>query len=83
MRKCFALLCLLLTVQFVCRSEKTSVFFVHGANVSERDVRAWADEMFKRLWQAGAQMEFFPVAWESDYYTHVLFRRIVEIGGLR
>lgn len=66
MRKCFALLCLLLTAQFVCRAEKTSVFFVHGANVSERDARAWADEMFKRLWQAGAQMEFFPVAWESD-----------------
>ena len=47
-------------------AEKTSVFFVHGANVSERDARAWASEMFKRLWQAGANMEFCPVAWESD-----------------
>ena len=47
-------------------AEKTSVFFIHGANVSERDARAWAFEMFKRLWQAGANMEFCPVAWESD-----------------
>jgi pimeloyl-ACP methyl ester carboxylesterase len=47
-------------------AEKTNVFFVHGANVSESDARTWASEMFKRLWQAGADMEFYPVAWESD-----------------
>lgn len=47
-------------------AEKTNVFFVHGANVSEQDARAWASEMFKRLWQSGAQMEFYPIAWESD-----------------
>lgn len=47
-------------------AEKTSVFFVHGANVSEQDARAWASEMFKRLWQAGANMVFCPIAWESD-----------------
>ena len=49
-----------------CRSEKANVFFIHGANVSEQDGRAWAAEVFKRLWQAGANMEFHPVAWESD-----------------
>lgn len=48
------------------RAEKANVFFIHGANVSENDARAWASEMFKRLWQAGANMEFYPVAWESD-----------------
>ena len=48
------------------RAEKANVFFIHGANVSEQDARAWAAEMFKRLWQAGANMEFHPVAWESD-----------------
>lgn len=47
-------------------AEKANVFFIHGANVSERDARAWAAEMFKRLWQAGADMEFHPVGWESD-----------------
>lgn len=47
-------------------AEKANVFFFHGANVSEQDARAWAAEMFKRLWQAGANMEFHPVAWESD-----------------
>ena len=47
-------------------AEKDNVFFIHGANVSEQNARAWASEMFKRLWQAGANMEFHPVAWESD-----------------
>ncbi len=47
-------------------AEKANVFFIHGANVSEQDARVWASEMFKRLWQAGANMEFYPVAWESD-----------------
>ena len=51
---------------FAAIAEKTSVFFIHGANVSEQDARVWASEMFKRLWQAGANMEFCPVAWESD-----------------
>ena len=47
-------------------AEKANVFFIHGANVSEQDARAWASEMFKRLWQVGANMEFYPIAWESD-----------------
>ncbi len=51
---------------FVAHAEKASVFFIHGANVSEQDAQAWAAEMFKRLWQAGADMEFFPVVWESN-----------------
>ena len=46
--------------------EKTKVFFVHGANVSEQNARAWASQMFKCLWQSGANMEFCPIAWESD-----------------
>jgi len=35
----------------IARAEKANVFFIHGANVSEQDARAWAAEMFKRLWQ--------------------------------
>lgn len=68
-------------ISFVClaqglnAAEKTNVFFVHGANVSEREAHVWASEMFKRLWQSGANMEFCPVAWESDigpdYNYHV------------
>ena len=53
-------------VPLAVMAEKANVFFIHGANVSEQDARAWASEMFKRLWQAGANMEFYPVAWESD-----------------
>ncbi len=30
-------------------AEKANVFFIHGANMCERDARAWAAEMFKRL----------------------------------
>ena len=37
---------------FAARAEKANVFFIHGANVSEHDARAWAAEMFKRLGQA-------------------------------
>lgn len=47
-------------------AEKTNVFFIHGANVSEQDARVWAAVMFKGLYQAGANMEFYPVAWQSD-----------------
>ena len=47
-------------------AEKTNVFFIHGANVSEHDARAWAAVMFTGLYQAGANMEFYPVAWQSD-----------------
>jgi pimeloyl-ACP methyl ester carboxylesterase len=53
-------------VPLAVMAEKANVFFIHGANVSEQDARGWAAEMFKRLWQAGANMEFYPVAWESD-----------------
>ncbi len=67
-----AFLCL---AQGLNAAEKTNVFFVHGANVSEREAHVWASEMFKRLWQSGANMEFCPVAWESDigpaYNYHV------------
>ena len=47
-------------------AEKANVCFIHGANVSEQDARAWAAVMFKGLYQAGANMEFYPVAWQSD-----------------
>lgn len=47
-------------------AEKTNVFFIHGANVSEQDARTWAAVMFKGLYQAGANMELYPIAWQSD-----------------
>ena len=34
---------------FDTRAEKANVFFIHGANASGQDGRAWAVEMFKRL----------------------------------
>ena len=44
------------------RAERANVFFIHGVNVSPQGARAWASEMFKRLWQAGADMNFIPVS---------------------
>ena len=56
-------------------AEKANVFFIHGANVSEQDARTWAAAMFKGLYQAGANMEFYPVAWQSgigpSYNYHI------------
>ena len=48
-------------------AEKANAFFIHGANVSEQDGRAWAAEMFKRLWQAEANMEFHLIGWEKNH----------------
>ncbi len=39
-------------------AEKANVFFIHGANVSEQNARAWAAEMLKRQWQAVAIQDY-------------------------
>lgn len=43
-----------------------NIVFVHGANISEDFARGWNAEMFKRLWQSGASMDFSAIAWYSD-----------------
>lgn len=75
-----------------------NVFFVHGFNVSEQGARAWADAMFKGLYQSGARMNFHPVSWKSDagaswnYHANVsnafvtagfLAQMVNEVGGRR
>jgi len=40
--------------------------FVHGFNVNEQEARAWASEMYKRLWQAGLDARFTAVTWSGD-----------------
>jgi len=40
--------------------------FVHGANVTQNDARAWASEVFKRMWQSGMTAKFTAVTWRSD-----------------
>ncbi len=47
-------------------SERPNVFFIHGANVTLEGEQIWAEQMFKRLWHAGAEMNFIPISWESD-----------------
>ena len=48
-----------------CGSGKTLVF-LHGANVSEDDAGKWGDALYKRLWWAGADVDFYNVDWRSD-----------------
>ena len=40
--------------------------FVHGYSVSEEKARGWAAEMFKRMWQSGANCAFTAVTWYGD-----------------
>lgn len=40
--------------------------FVHGFNCNVQESRAWASEMFKRLWQAGLRAQFTAVDWRGD-----------------
>ncbi len=56
-----------------------NVVFLHGFNVNEEKARGWHAEMFKRLWQSGANMKFWGVTWngnggevtKSYYHTNV------------
>jgi len=41
--------------------------FVHGYSVDETGARAWASEMFKRLWQCGSRAMFTVVTWRGDH----------------
>ena len=43
-----------------------NVLFLHGFNVSENAARGWHAEMFKRLYQSGAEMNFYGVTWRGD-----------------
>ena len=40
--------------------------FLHGANVGETDAGKWGDQVFKRLWLSGANVDFYNVDWRSD-----------------
>ncbi len=44
--------------------------FVHGYSVSEEKARGWAAEMFKRMWQSGANCAFTAVTWYGDDSRH-------------
>lgn len=57
---------LLVLAQSTLASDPPHVFWVHGANVTAEGAQVWASEMFKRLWQAGARMEFHAISWDSD-----------------
>ena len=43
--------------------------FLHGANVSEFEAEFWGDQLFKRLWHAGCNVDFYNVDWRSDIGT--------------
>lgn len=41
------------------------LFFIHGFRVDERDAKGWHAEMFKRLWQSGAEINYVAVTWSG------------------
>ena len=47
----------------------TNLVFLHGANVSQANSRAWASEVFKRMWQTGMTAQFTAVSWRSNIGT--------------
>ena len=42
------------------------LIFLHGANVREPDAELWGDQLFKRLWHTGCNVDFYNVDWRSD-----------------
>ena len=46
--------------------EDQAFVFLHGYNVNERQSRAWAAEMFKRLWWSGSHRRFYAVSWYGE-----------------
>ncbi len=47
-------------------TDGNNVIFLHGANVSESEARAWMSEMFKRFRQTGCRARFHGVTWRSN-----------------
>ena len=52
--------------------------FLHGANVSEFEAEFWGDQLFKRLWHAGCNVDFYNVDWRSDMGTDVNYQQNVS-----
>ena len=44
-----------------------TIFFTHGFNVDCDAARGWGSEIFKRLWQSGANAKFKMVTWEGNF----------------
>ncbi|MGN0846790.1 MAG: hypothetical protein ACI4RA_05335 [Kiritimatiellia bacterium] len=45
------------------------LIFLHGANVNESQAEIWGEQMFKRLWHTGCNVDFYNVDWRSDIGT--------------
>ena len=49
-----------------CECDGRHFVFVHGYNVNAASARAWANQMFKRLWWAGSKSMFTAIDWKGD-----------------
>ena len=54
------------------------LIFLHGANVSEADAELWGDQLFKRLWHTGCNVDFYNVDWRSDIGTDANYQQNVS-----
>ena len=59
-------------------TSSTNLVFLHGANVSQANSRAWASEVFKRMWQSGMTAKFTAVSWRSDIGTPLNYQEDVS-----
>ena len=48
------------------REGRKQFIFLHGANVAEADAEIWGDQIYKRLWHSGADVDFYNVDWRSN-----------------
>ncbi len=54
------------------------LIFLHGANVSEPDAELWGDQLFKRLWHTGCNVDFYNVDWRSDMGSDANYQQNVS-----
>ena len=59
-------------------TSNTNLVFLHGANVSQQNSRAWASEVFKRMWQSGMTAKFTAVSWRSNIGTPLNYQEDVS-----
>ena len=48
------------------REGRKQFIFLHGANVAEANAEIWGDQIYKRLWHSGVDVDFYNVDWRSN-----------------
>lgn len=54
------------------------LIFLHGANVAEPDAEFWGEQLFKRFWHSGFDVDFYNVDWRGDMGTDANYQQNVS-----